>query len=326
MLRRSTIILFSMLLFSCGKSVDEKTASAVLSANISLSKGNCQAAIDILETNGRQDHDAHYLKVLASAYACRAKFSALTFFTTDIAVSATPAPLGGATKYTYAQLPTSPVLQTDSKFTDLQKAIDILYYAGGFSATTEPTSIERANYFSAHDAAEINSQLVFMMLAQLGKYMEVYADAGTTGVKGSGAASNVCFTDYSNALPGVAAALGAYPGACKVTNSPHAQLDSGSGLVSVSVRRTRLCQGIVLVNGILDILPSVVATAGGGDLAAIAALTANINVYKTNLTTTYPSTAPVAVVLSQANCETDPAITTATIESYFAIIFEALIQ
>jgi hypothetical protein len=314
-----------LLLSSCGKNAKEKTASAVLSANISLSKGNCQEAIDILESNGRDERDAEYLKTLASGYACRAGFKVTTFFASDLSKSSTPAPLGGATLYSTSQVTVTGSLQSDSKFKDMQTAIDLLYYAGGFSAATEPTSVERAKYFNANEAADINSQMLFMMLAQLGKYMEVYANAGTTGVKGSGTTvNNKCFTDYSNTPGGVQAALAAMPGACKVTNSPSAQLDSAA--ITVATRRTRLCQGVVLVNGILDVLPSIAASAGGGDLSSISSLTTNIQSYKTALTTAYPAVGSVATVMSQYNCENDPNITTATIESYFAMIFEALIQ
>ena len=324
MLKCLVFFLSLNLLFSCGKTADEKTMSAVLSANISLSKGNCQEAIDILEANGRQVHDAHYLKTLASAYACRAKFSVVTFFASDIGISATPAPLGGATKYTTSQLAVSGSLANDSNFKDLQTGIDVLLYAGGFSTSTEPTSVERAKYFTANQAADLNSQILFMMFAQLGKYMEIYADAGTSGVKGSGSGSNNCFTDYSNTPGGIQTALGGMPGACKVINSSHPQLDSS--LISVALRRTRLCQGLVLVNGILDILPSVVASAGGGDLATISSLTATITDLKSDMVIAYPAIGAVAIVTSQYNCENDPAITVATVESYFAMIFEALIQ
>ena len=130
MLKPFLFILLSISLFSCGKSVDEKTASAVLSANIHLSKGNCQAAINVLEANGRQDHDAHYLKVLASAYACRSGFSAVSFFATDLAVTGTPAPLGGASIYSTSLVTTTSPMQNSSSFSDLQKAINILLYAG----------------------------------------------------------------------------------------------------------------------------------------------------------------------------------------------------
>jgi hypothetical protein len=328
MMKNSLILLFLIsLLSSCGKSTKEKTQSAVLSANISLSKGNCQEAIDVLEANGRDERDAQYLKTLASGYACRAGFKVTTFFTSDLGKTSTPAPFGGATLYSTSQVAVSGSLQNDSVFKDMQTAIDLLYYAGGFSAATEPTSIERAKYFTGNEAADINSQMVFMMLAQLGKYMEVYSNAGTTGVKGSGSASNKCFTDYGHITNNnVKTALANMPGACKVNNSPHAQLDSTSGLISASVRRTRLCQGVVLVNGILDVLPSVVASAGGGDLSSISSLTTNIQAFKSALVTADPSIGTVATVLSQYNCENDTSITDATIESYFAIIFEALIQ
>jgi hypothetical protein len=321
----SILFLSFLLLFSsCGKNAKERTQSAVLSANISLSKGNCQEAIDVLEANGRDERDAEYMKTLASGYACRAGFKVTTFFASDLGKSSTPSPLGGATLYSTSQIAISGSLQSDTKFIDMQTAIDLLLYAGGFSVATEPTSVERAKYFNANQAADINSQMLFMMLAQLGKYMEVYANAGTTGVKGSGSAGNNCFTDYSNTPGGVQAALGAMPGACKVTNSPSLQLSSGA--LTVATRRTRLCQGVVLVNGILDVLPSIAASAGGGDLSSISSLTTNIQSYKTALTTAYPAVGSVSTVMSQYNCENDPNITTATIESYFAIIFEALIQ
>ncbi|MBC7537834.1 MAG: hypothetical protein H7281_03375 [Bacteriovorax sp.] len=322
MLRSSIIILITLLVVSCGKTTDEKTMEAVLSANISLSKGNCQEAINILEANGRQNNNSHYLKTLASAYACRSKFSVVTFFASDIGLSVTPAPLGGAAKYSTSLAVVSTPLQTDNNFQDLQTAINILYYAGGFSSATEPTSFERLKYFTTTDAGEINSQLLFMTLAQLGKYMKVYANAGTTGVKGSGGAGNNCFTNYTDAgiPPPIITALSSMPGACKVTNSPHAQLAT-----AVTARRTRLCQGVVLVNGILDTLPSVIAS-GAGSLGSISTLTANINSYKASLVAAYPAVGLVTTVLSQYNCENDPGITTATLESYFAIIFEALIQ
>lgn len=326
MLRRIIYISLILMLFSCGKNADEKTLSAVLSANIALSKGDCQSAINVLEANGRQTGDARYLKTLASAYACRARYSVVTFFASDIALSATPAPFGGSARYSTSQATVTGTLQADARFTDLQTAINILLYAGGLSSTTEPLASTRAAYFSASDAADINSQLAFMMLAQLGKYIQFYADAGTTGVKGSGASSNVCFSDYSNVPANVSTALSGYPGACQVTNSPHAQLDSADVTITAAVRRTRMCHGVVLLNGILDLLPSIIASAGGGDLSSIGSLTTNINTFKTALITAYPAVGTVATVVSQTNCENDPTITTATIESYFAIIFEALIE
>lgn len=313
-----------MLSFSCGKSKDQEVKDAVLSANIYLSTRQCQPAIDLLESTGRQNRDAHYLKALSSAYACRAGYSTISFFADDIAKTATPSPLGGMTTYSTSQDTTTAPLTDDSNFRDLQTAIDILLYAGGIDTTTEPNTTARAKYFSANQAGDINAQLVFMMLVQTGKMMKVYGDADSAGAKGGGSAGNNCFTDYSNTDATVQTAIAALPGACNVINSSHSQLNSG--LITVAERRKRLCEGIVNLNGILDVLPNVLASASGGDLASIQNMTADINTAKTTLTTLYPGIGLVATVLSQTNCETDAGITTKTLESYYAAIFETLVK
>ncbi len=321
------LICFSIALFfsaGCGQSADQKITSNLISAEIHLSKRECQASINLLEGMGRQTSNARYLKLLSSSYACRAGYSTTVFFGSDVALTATPAPLGGATKYsTSLSTFTSPLID-DQKFSDLQTAIDLLLYAGGLSSSTEPTSIARATVFDSNDAAEINSQLAFMMFVEFGRFMKVYSNASAAGVKGAGGASNVCFADYPNiADPDVITILNNMPGACKVTNSGHTQLAS---TLSASVRRERLCQGIILLNGILDLLPSILVSAGGGSLTAIASVTTNVQAAKTALTTAFPAIGTVLSVLNQNTCETDPAITIETIESYYATIFEALIQ
>lgn len=321
--------IFSLLLIltfisGCGQSAEQKTNSKLISAEIHLSKRECQQSINLLEGMGRQNKNARYLKLLASSYACRSGYSTTAFFGNDIALTATPSPLGGMTKYSTSLESFTAPLSDDAKFEDLQTAIDILFYAGGLSTTTEPTSIARAALFEANEASDINSQLAFMMFVQLGRFMKVYADADAAGAKGGGSASNVCFSDYSTIDNNVEAILTAQTGACTVKNSPHAQLDSA--LVSVATRRARLCQGIVLLNGILDLLPSILVSAGGGDLNDIATVTSDIDTAKDALETAYPAIGPVLTVLSQANCEASATITTQTIESYYATIFEAMIK
>jgi hypothetical protein len=319
------LALLMAMVSACGKSNDQEVKDAILSANILLSTRQCQSAIDLLEGIGRQTRNAYYLKALSSAYACRAGYSTTTFFGSDIAKTATPAPLGGMTTYSTSTVTVTAPLTDDLNFRDLQTAIDILLYAGGIATTIEPTSATRARFFSENQAADINTQLVFMMLVQAGKMLKVYGNADASGVKGGALAGNNCFTDYSNADADVKLAIPALPGACRVTTgSSHAQLDPA--LLTVAKRRKRLCEGIVLVNGIFELLPSVIASAGGGDLDAINGMTADINVAKDALTVLFPAIGTVATVLSQENCETDSAITTETLESYYAIIFETLIN
>ncbi len=310
------------MLLSCGKKTEEEIKDAVRSANIHLSKRECQAAIDLLESIGRQNKDSYYLKALASSYACRAGYSTTKFFADDIALTATPAPLGGMTTYSTSLATVTSPLSDDSNFRDLQTAIDILLYAGGIASTTEPTSIERAKYFSADHAGDINSQLVYMMLVQVGKLMKTYGNTSAAGVKGGGSASNTCFTDYTATPAAVQlyVTAGGQTGACTVTNSAHSQLALGA-----TDRRKRLCEGVVLLNNILQVLPSVLATAGGGDLDDVASLSQEIEDQKDALELIDPTFSPTATVLSQTNCENDTDIDLVTLSSYYAVFFETLV-
>lgn len=320
----SSMLIISSMLFSCGKSPEAEIKSNLISAEIHLSKYECQSAIDLLENMGRKNTNARYLKLLASAYACRSGYSTITFFGSDVSLTATPAPLGGISRYsTSTQTFTSPLVD-DSKFVDLQTAIDILLYAGGISSTTEPTALARSTKFSSSEAADINAQLFYMTISQLGRIFKVYADADSAGVKGGGSASNVCFSDYPSINAQVELILTNQQGACKVKNSPHSQLNSA--LLSEAERRTRMCQGIVLLNNVLELLPNILASAGGGDLDDLSSVTSDISTAKTALVVAYPAIATTATVLSQENCETSADITMQTIESYYAAIIEALIE
>jgi hypothetical protein len=329
MLKPFIYIFISLLLFSCGKTTDEKTASAILSANIYLGKGDCQPAIDILEANGRQDRNARYLKVLSSAYACRAGFSVVTFFTSDLGITATPAPLGGASIYSTSLVTTTSPLQSDFKFRDLQTAIDILLYAGGIPSTEEPTSHERTRYFTASEAADIDSQLLFMMFAQLGKYMHYYGNGSAAGLKGAGVpAANKCFTDYNAAHAGgtaaVKAVVQALPVSCRSgSESAHAELALA---VNAATRKTKLCQGVVILNGIFNILPSVVASATGTLATQTAAVTAAATGASTALNAADPTIGLVASTINQTVCEDNTNVPPAKIETYFAFMYESLFQ
>jgi hypothetical protein len=323
MLKKIILFLIMLMSFSCGKSDSEKTEAAIISANIYLSKGNCQAAIDVMEANGRKTSHAHYLKVLSSAYACRSGYSVINFFATDLALTVTPAPFGGTTLYSTAQVTTSSPLQNNQSFTDSQTAISLLLYAGGIPSTIEPTAAERSKYFTTDEAADINSQLLFMMLAQLGKYMHVYGNGDAVGIKGGGSGPNLCFTDYTDAgitAPLVLAAIGVLQGTCNTASkATHPELSSA---IVAATRKMRLCQGVVLLNGIFNILPSVI-----GQLSTQgAAITAAASVATLLLQTADPSIGIVATTINQSSCEDNSNVPVAKLETYFAIMFESIFQ
>lgn len=321
-LKFSFLLMALAVTLSCGKKTEQEIKDAIQSANFYLSKRECQQAIDLLESVGRQTKNSYYLKALASSYACRAGYSTTKFFADDIKLTASPGPLGGMTTYSTSLASITSTLSADSKYQDLQTAIDILLYAGGIPKTTEPSLVERAKYFSADRAGDINSQIAYMLLVQTGKFMKYYADTNASGVKGGGSGSNTCFTDYTatDALVQAYLATG-NTGACSTANSSHPQLAIGA-----TDRRKKLCEGVVLLNNILNVLPGVLASAGGGDLDDVATITGEIEDKKADLEQIDPTFGPTATVLSQTNCENDTDITEVTLSSYYAVFFESLVH
>ena len=319
------LIAVLMLSFSCGKTKDQEVKDEVLSANIYLSTKQCQPAIDVLESMGRQTSNALYLKTLASAYACRAEYSSVVLFGTDIEKTASPAPLGGMSTYTTSTVASTSPLTDDLKFRDLQTAIDILLYAGGIPLTSEPSAALRATKFSANHAGDINTQIAFMMMVQAGKFMKVYGNANAAGVKSLGGGSNTCFTSYANVDNGVSTAILASgsTGNCSGINSGHPQL---IGPAADPERKKRLCEGVVLFNGILDLLPSIIASAGGTALGNVGVQIDIINQARQDLEDDYPDIGTIMNTLSQTNCENDASITEEIIELYYLAYVEALIE
>jgi hypothetical protein len=336
MLKSLLFILILIFAFSCGKNSDEQLKEAVLDAQIALGAGNCQYAIDVLEAYGRVSTNAKYVKTLASAYACRAGYSTPTFFTTDLPVTMSYVPLGGTTVYSTSEVAVANPLQDDLVFNDLQTAINILLYAGGIASPTEPTATERAKHFSSDEAGDINSQLLFMELVQLGKYMRVYGNGIGTGVnkgkKGFGTYGNTCFTSYDSATQNIKDYLADPLRAafkCTATNSSHPQLQGPVGAsagITPATRKTRMCQGVVLLNGVFNLLPSVLGAATGGSLSDISTLTDSITFLQNALIGVEPllgsAFTPILTTVSQAKCEDDAVVTVPQIEGYFAGMME----
>lgn len=321
-MKYSLFILFILLVFSsCGKNTSEELADTVLNANIELSKGNCQSAIDILEAHGRANDNAHYLKALASAYACRAGYSSTTFFVNDLVLTATPTPLGGTSIYSTSLRTWQSPLENDPRFSDLNTAITILLYAGGIATTTEPYAIERAKYFTTQEAGDINTQLLYMELVQLGTLLHVYGNGSAAGVKGSTVTSK-CLTSYSVWTHAPTAG-----GACSATNKSFSETDIAIDPVS---RKRRLCHGIILLNGIIDLLPSVVASVlPASQQAGVSASLTAITGFKTaaaNAAVLAGVSGQVFNTQNQTACENNSIVPVLSLEIYYAEIMEAIFK
>jgi len=270
---RSIALIFTLFLFvSCAKTTDEKVAEAIDVANSYLSKGKCQSAIDTLEDVGRQGSNGVYLQVLASAYACRAGFSELTFLLTDLDVMTQSNDI----LTNLSIISTSPEDETDSdSYLDLQTAINLLID----STAAAPSQSARNTKFGTRRAGDMGTQALLMMFAQLGKFLHYYGDVNpTTGVKGGGSGSNNCFIAYTDNT-----AIGLLSGTCNSTGTRtgHIDLSLSSGL---SATKSKLCEGLMLVTNIIDTINNI-QIPQDSTLSALDSVKTEINSMKTAIYT-----------------------------------------
>ena len=81
------------------------------------------------------------------------------------------------------------------------------------------------------------------------------------------------------------------------------------------------------MNGIFDILPTVVTSASGGSLAGISSVSdASITAAKLVVTTAFPAIGAVLTTVNQTNCENDAIVSVASLEGYFALMMESMYQ
>ena len=305
----------------CSQSTDEKVAEAILSANIHLSSSNCSSAISILEDVGRQNSNASYLKTLASAYACAAGFNELTFFGKD---------LGDFTGLTGASTLSTSAMSAadDTQYESLQTAIDILLYAGGIASTKNPPAALRQTHFNSNDAGDINAQLMYMLMAQLGKFSYYYGNTNSLGAKGEGAqGSNTCFFDYDNAITfnPAATTMAAYLDGLAAGNNCGSAGTGHNDFNPAATKVARLCQGVVLLNNFTDIFPDVISSFAGDNFNVMAGLEVLIDGYKADVINADPDIATILAVQSQARCESENSGTDRYLQLYYAFMYEVML-
>ncbi len=299
---------------ACSQTPEEAATSAIDQALYHLSQPTpeCQKAIDVLEDIDDQDKNPRYLQALASAYACRGGFSELTLFDeVDTIESDFDEFLGSL-----AALSTSEQTEAESdEFADLQRAIDILLYAGG---KTTPSAAQQKAVFGARQGGNLNLQALYMILVQLGRYARWYGDTNDTGNKGSGSAANTCFFDYGAGALAVATGHGG-GNACVAGNSGHVDLDYAG--VGTAVAQRRLCQGAMLINNMVDILDNTTLSSNDS-IGEIANLSAMIDPYLATASALDPDMDDFIATLSQEDCEDLVAADDDVAELYFASLFE----
>lgn len=303
---RSLFILALLLFFtSCGKTPEEESDEAIDLALTYLSSNKCEEAIDVLEDIGRQRENSIYLQVLASAYACRAGFSEIDFLDTEI--DKIDSSVSGLMK-SLTTLKWSSQTEADSAdYEDMKEALDVILNID----SEQPSQDHREEVFGLRKAGDMGVQALFMSIAQLGKFLHLYGNVNATGVKGGGAANtdeqgataSTCFAAYTavnaqTALTPAIAGACRYPGPATYVGHP----DLSFAAPDLVVTKRRLCEGLMLVTNIIDILNNLTLTDDSyGDLTSV---TATVNTYKTNITNASPALATLINTTSQEECET----------------------
>lgn len=319
------IFFFIFLSFcSCGKNDEQEVNDAIETALIHLTHSECDDAIEVLEKIGRKNKNAIYLKTLSSAYACKAGYSTVKFFGTNLKKisSVQNSFFGSLTKFTTSPM-TSP---TDSNFVNLQKAIDILLYAGGIDNSS---SENRGTIFSAEENQDINIFLVYLTLTQLGKFIFYYGNANpTAGTKGTGSSANGnsnnltngCFYNYNPVDATLANTISVARaanilGSCTAAASGHELLTPLPNANTV----TRMCQGITLFNNLVDLILNTTIPTNGESLKD---LSNTID----DLCSSISGAGSICTVKDQTQCEEDFSASPQTdkLQLYFFSIFETL--
>ena len=322
-MRLIIILLFFILVTSCAKTNSEKVNEAIDVALTYLSSEECDKAIDVLEEAGRDKTNAIYLQVLASAYACRAGYSEVDFLITDIPniESAAADLMKSLTKLTL-----SPETQADSsEYVDLREALEIVLYVD----SSQPSQTKREAKYGIRKAGDMGVQALFLSLVQLGKFLHFYGNVDATGGKGLGTANtdeqgatpSTCFIEYT--YPAALTYLTTAGGVCDnmATDDGHPNLSLAAG--SLTATKTKLCEGLMLVTNIIDILGNITLPAGSayGDLTTVST---TVDTFKSVITTADPSLSTLMNTTSQEVCETLVAGSTEfdNLQYIYALLFE----
>ncbi len=267
-----------------------------------LSSNKCDAAIDVLEGVGRDTSNPDYLQVLASAYACRAKFDTIKFLETQtLLIQGTDATLMKSLTLLALSRETSADSQT---YSDVREALNILLNVD----SEAPSQVRREGKYGAREAGDMGIQALLLSITQLGKYLHFYGNVNSAGSKGLGAANtdeqgspaSHCFVEYTDS--GAIAFLGlGQTGICDnlATDDGHPDLSLAAG--SLTVTKRRMCEGLVLVTNIVDILTNI-SLPDDPAFAVFSSVTAVAETIKTRVSAD-PTLAAYIDITSQKECE-----------------------
>ncbi|MCO4754711.1 MAG: hypothetical protein KC478_09510 [Bacteriovoracaceae bacterium] len=321
MLKQSVLISL-LFLFSCAKKDAAVIDSAKQEAKYYLTNSKCSDAKDILDDAGYQNDDAEYLSLYASVYACEAGYSELNLLGEVDTIAANKNQVLG----TLATLSTSNETQADSSnYRNIMSAIDVLLNSAG----STPSAAAREAKFGVTGATNLSFQALYLILVELGKFMQFYGNTDAAGDKSDGSFGNTCIFTYTQ-VDAVNYANTILP-RCESAGADEGS-DELESPISATEIKARLCEGIYLFNNLRDILSNVTIGSNStfGDLKDIGTqLEEIITDAETFEQGAYNSEVPyqdsinlIKGITNKADCE---ALPVERLEKWYAIIFETFL-
>lgn len=238
------------LLASCG-SKQKENDQRVLRANALLTHDRCDQALMELAQVDEDYKDYYFYQVQSSAYACRAGYSDLNFFSELDTFD--------AQKFfnSLAKLKSSKVRSANAAgFVELEKAINVILNSPGVNSSK---TTKRQSFFGKEKGDDLSFQALLMILTYMGKWLRYYGSTDATGIKGSidGEGGKACIINYPNNAVFDHLLDSTRSDSCNSTNGSsagHRDLDTATSGVTTLVRNQRLCHFLVYFNHLLDIL------------------------------------------------------------------------
>ncbi|MBT4790365.1 MAG: hypothetical protein HON90_02240 [Halobacteriovoraceae bacterium] len=325
-------ILFCVII-SCAKTDEAEVISALQEAKYFLSSMECTDALSALDEIGFQEDNADYISVYASAQACKAGYKELDLFGGNLDSLASASLITSL-----AALSSSNETEPDSaNFLALDGAITTLL---SYDGTAQPNTAARNIKFGTKKSGDISLQALYLLFVQMGKFYALYGNAGinTTpdpdvpGSKGYGTFTNSCLFSYttSDAIDWVTASPA---GTCTAATGSEGS-DFLESPVTAAVIKTRLCNGIIYYNNLMDILANVTLPGSDslGDVGNIQTVLANLmslaelaeaGAFNDGDANGVNAISALKSVTGQAACEAE---NIERIEKFYAIFLETIYQ
>lgn len=315
------------LLVACAPTSEEEIESAVSEARFHLSSMDCSKAKSVLDDVGFQDDDPDYISVYASAQACEAGFKVLdVLFSGNLETINSSSLIGSLASFT-----TSNETEADSSnYLAIQSAITTLIESSGGS---QPSTSARNEKFGAAKSGDLSLQALYLIFVQMGKFFALYGNADASGTKGAGSIDdNSCIFSYTtdDAVDWI---TDTSPGSCSAATGSEGS-DFLKSPVTATEIQSRLCEGIILYNNMIDILGNITLPSSSelGDVGNIAtalntlmttAEGAESGTYNDGPADSLNAISALRDVTDQATCEAE---TLERVEKFYAIFFETIYQ